>query len=385
MHLTQHSQVHHVWSTGLSTDSLAWGSPDRLQKSYDDFLQQSAEAGVSQDAQSRQWLCSQLEAIGLQCYEHTFKSPYPQHSSSSAHSDDADAAAVATSLYTIVRPAGIVPNRESLVLTTEIMSQQQNGNNEDDHQQLACGLGLALALLHELQKHVHWLSLNVIVLFSAASAPPGISPTTELWYATQAFIDDYTMNSPPQIKHNAAGDTWQQSVVPMERGGRVRAALCLDFPMAKPHWSAVRVLTTGANGALPNLDLPTVAAHLLENSGSVGLDTCLDIYGTGSHAPGHYSHNSDTSGHHMQGWACNDVISRAHRVSARWWQKSKLVRWLLGPALHVRVNRYLDRLFMLLGNAATLGLGATGPHMHFLRYSVNMSKYIVSEYRVIIV
>lgn len=102
--------------------------------------------------------------------------------------------------------------------------------------------------------------------------------------------------------------------------------------------------STGVNGELANMDLLNAAVFHHERQGlGVLLDMC----------------SAPLSG---EPFACTDVVGQA---------AGAVRRHLPNNAKGGAFQRYLDRLFAMLGFMGSVAMGPSGPHAHFLRHSVD--------------
>jgi Gaa1-like, GPI transamidase component len=327
----------------ISSRSTQWADATALQEQFDAVKAAVAEANTTSSSTDSnvQWLCEELQFIGLPCYTHKYQYHRPD-----THKEEG---VTRTSVYTVLTPQTAADHKECIILTATTLTSSAAGTGAA----LTGGVSLSLTLLRELKERAAWLSVNVLLLLTDVTDTDSTSTkysTPALWPDVQQFIDDYntdtlTLMARAQRPFKAAA---------VQHAGHVRAALCLDFAAhSSEQWSAVRILTTGANGALPNLDLPTVAAYFFESRG-VGLDTCTA------------SAYSDTTATEVadgssSAWACTDVFTQVHtRVKA-------LLLRLKVINEGDKVDRYIDRFFYMLGNAGSVAFGASGPHTHFLR------------------
>lgn len=119
---------------------------------------------------------------------------------------------------------------------------------------------------------------------------------------------------------------------------------CCDDNPARPHPPREKSLSAGLNGELPNMDLLNAAVFHHERQGlHVLLDTC----------------SAPLEGEPL---VCPDAASRT----------ANAVQGLLpDSAKSGTVQRYVNRLFSMLGFMGSVAMGPSGPHAHFLRHSVD--------------
>jgi Gaa1-like, GPI transamidase component len=340
-------QAHHMRGSTISSQATQWADAAALQERYTANKAAVAANTTSSSTDSNvQWLCEELQHIGLPCNQHNYQYHRPD-----IHKEEGTRR---TSVYTVLTPQTAADHKECIILTAAMLTSDATGTGAA----LTGGVSLSLALLRDLKERAAWLSVNVLLLFTDVTDTDSTSAqysAPALWPDVQQFIDDYNTDTLTLI----ARAQQPYAAVAVQHAGHVRAALCLDFAAhSSEQWSAVRILTTGANGALPNLDLPTVAAHFFESRG-VGLDTCT----ASAYAAAAYSDTAATEvpAADSSAWLCTDVFTQVHTTV-----KAVLVRLQIVNEGD-RIDRYIDRFFYMLGNAGSVAIGASGPHTHFLR------------------
>jgi len=157
------------------------------------------------------WMVKKMQKLGLESIKHEF----------SFKQDGLNETITGYNVYSILRSKR-GQGTESLVLSTRYNSQQENNLQEGD----VSGFGLAASLLYQFQKKA-WVAKDIIFIASDNRfGEEGIRAWLNQYYGISNFF----------------------------RAGAIQAAINIDINPGE-QFEYITILSEGANGQLPNLDL----------------------------------------------------------------------------------------------------------------------------------